>query len=246
MRKSLISSSTPRRRESSKSSRKAAAINRRGPRDQRLDDLLEAAEVRGGRAGRQQFAQPRVEHRQPDLVLAAADHLGQRRGEVLDVFEFRALGLPAPAAEQHRAAGVDGQGAEQIGLFLVDADEGLAGAAEDFPIQPPQVLAAGILAEIDEFARPALLPRLVAAAVGAFDAMPRGEAHVLQRRQRAEIEKPAVQLRAHAAPSFSNPSKRRATMSVEATPSPTARWLTITRWRRMGSAVARRSSTLGA
>ena len=106
-------------------------------------------------------------------------------GEVLGILEFRAGRRPARCPPKvHRAAGVQGQRAEQVGLLLVDADEGLAGPAQDFPIQPPQVLAAGVFAEIDELARPALLPRGVVAAVGTLDAMPRGEPHVLQCRQR--------------------------------------------------------------
>ena len=107
----------------------------------------------------------------------------------------------------------------EVGFLFVDADEGLAGAGQHLPVQPPQVLAAGVLAEVDELARPAQLPRGVVAHEGPFHAAPRGEAHVLQRRQRAQVEEPAGRSRGHAATSL----RSRSTMSAEVTESPTAR-----------------------
>ena len=131
-----------------------------GLRFEPFDHLLKMFDVRGRGARGEPLAQRAVEHGQAHVVLRAADHVRQGRGQVLDVFELRSGGVAAIGrAEPHRAAGVDRQRAEQVGFLFVDADEGLAGAGQHFPIEPAEVFAAGVFAEIDELARPAQLPR---------------------------------------------------------------------------------------
>ena len=160
----LTKSSTPRRRDCSNSSRSAAAIRTFGPGHERLDDFVDLGHVQRGRARWEHFAQALIEHGHTDLILPAIDHVGQSGGQILGIMELRSVAA-CGVAKAHRAAGVQREGAQQIGFFFVDADERLAGSAEDFPVETPEVFAAGVFAEVDELARPALLTRGVATAV---------------------------------------------------------------------------------
>ena len=92
-------------------------------------DFLEPSDVRRRSARGQHFAQPAVEHGQAGLILPPAYYVRKRGGQVLHVFQ---LGTGRVArtfgAETHRSAGIDCQGAVQIGFFFVQADECLARA----------------------------------------------------------------------------------------------------------------------
>ena len=147
--------------------------------------------------GRDKVAQPVGRDRQPDLVLLPADHLRQRRGQVLHVLQLRARG-----AEPHRVAGVEHQRADEVRLVLVDPGVRPAGAGEHLPVEPAEVLAVGVLAEVGELAGPALAARRVPAAEGALDRPPGGEPQPPQRRQRRQVEEPAVGRGGHAATCF--------------------------------------------
>src|SRR5262245_51795699 len=182
--------------------------------------------------GLQAIAQDRRSH----LILLLLDDMAEGGREELDVFELGVLGR-----KRHGPAGVERERADEVGFVLVELEVGPAAAGKGLPIEVPEVIALDILAVVGEFAGAAEPARPMPAREGAFDSLPRGETQTRQRRERGKIQEAAagrLGRRDHAATRCS----RCATMAGAATPSPTARWFAITRWRKMGRATARMSS----
>ena len=138
-------------------------------------------------SGRQVLVQFVGSDRESDLVLSTGYDMRQRGCEVLSVFELRSHTIDAVrlATEPHRTARVEQHRASQIRLFLIQPQIRATGSPQHFPIEPPQIIARGVLAKIDELTGPAQLPRLMPSAVRPVDPPPRRESQMLQRRERS-------------------------------------------------------------
>ena len=106
-----------------------------------------------------------VEDAEAGAVALVDDEVRQRRGQQLGVFQLVGVAF----AVEHRAAGVEQDVADEVGLLLVLLDGVAFGAAVALPVDVADVVAGDVLAVLDELDGEAAERALVVADAQALD-----------------------------------------------------------------------------